>query len=211
VPLGRWVLTAACSQVQQWKQAGLVAGDFYVTVNLSARHLQDDDVIEHVVEALARSQLRPSALVLEVTETALLEDHERARSTLVALKELGVRLAIDDFGTGYSSLSYLSAFPFDILKIDKSFIDQIAMTAGGEAMVRAVVELAHTLGLVAVAEGVEDRRQADALELLGLQARAGLSVRAPRPRVRHGEGAGSDATNPNPCRCELTLGRPTCT
>ena len=86
IPLGQWVLVDACSQVQQWKEAGLVDDAFYVTVNLSARHLQDSRVVSHVVEALKRSQLPPAALVLEVTETALLEDHERTRATLAALK-----------------------------------------------------------------------------------------------------------------------------
>jgi diguanylate cyclase (GGDEF)-like protein/PAS domain S-box-containing protein len=181
IPLGQWVLAEACSQVQQWKQAGLVDDSFYVTVNLSARHLQDSRVVGHVVEALKRSQLPPAALVLEVTETALLEDHERTRATLAALKGLGLRLAVDDFGTGYSSLSYLSAFPFDIIKIDKSFIDQLALTSGGEAMVRAVVEFAHTLGLLAVAEGVEQHEQATALELIGCKLAQGFLFAVPLP------------------------------
>jgi diguanylate cyclase (GGDEF)-like protein/PAS domain S-box-containing protein len=179
IPLGRWVLGEACAQVQRWKVEGLVGDAFYITVNLSARHLQDSDVVDHVVAALQRSQLSPGALVLEVTETALLEDHNRTRSTLAALKRLGIRLAVDDFGTGYSSLSYLSAFPFDVIKIDKSFIDQLALTSGGEAMVRAVVELAHTLGLEAVAEGVEDREQADALERLGCALAQGFLFARP--------------------------------
>jgi EAL domain-containing protein (putative c-di-GMP-specific phosphodiesterase class I) len=181
IPLGEWVLTEACSQVQQWKQAGIVDDAFYIAVNLSARHVQDSHVVDHVVEALERSQLPPAALVLEITETALLEDHDRTRSTLAALKGLGVRLAVDDFGTGYSSLSYLSAFPVDVIKIDKAFIDQLALTSEGQAMVRAVVELAHTLGLKAVAEGVEHREQAEALELLGCELAQGFLFAKPMP------------------------------
>jgi len=181
IPLGQWVLGEACSQVQEWKEAGLVDDSFYVSVNLSARHLQDGQVVEHVVEALERSQLPSSALVLEITETALLEDHDRTRSTLAALKALGLRLSVDDFGTGYSSLSYLSAFPVDVIKIDKSFIDQIALTSGGEAMVRGVIDLAHTLGLEAVAEGVEQREQADALERLGCTLVQGFLFAKPMP------------------------------
>jgi len=181
IPLGQWVLAEACSQVQQWKKAGLVDEAFYITVNLSARHLQDRHVVDHVAETLERSRLAPAALVLEVTETALLEDLDRTRSTLAALKELGIRLAVDDFGTGYSSLSYLSAFPFDVIKIDKSFVDQLALTSGGEAMVRAVVELAHTLGLEAVAEGVEHREQADLLEHLGCNLAQGFLFARPVP------------------------------
>jgi diguanylate cyclase (GGDEF)-like protein/PAS domain S-box-containing protein len=179
VPLGQWVLTEACSQVQRWKQAGLVDDAFYVTVNLSARHIQDCRVVDHVVDALEQSHLSPTALVVEVTETALVEDLDRTRATLTTLKALGIRLAVDDFGTGYSSLSYLSAFPLDIIKIDKSFIDQLALTPGGEAMVRAVVELAHTLGLTAVAEGVEQREQADALEQLGCNLAQGFLFARP--------------------------------
>jgi diguanylate cyclase (GGDEF)-like protein/PAS domain S-box-containing protein len=167
IPLGQWVLERACTQVQQWKQDDLVDESFYVTVNLSARHVQDRRVVDHVVEALQRSQLAAAALVLEITETALLDDLDRTRSTLAALKALGIRLAIDDFGTGYSSLSYLSTFPLDVIKIDKSFVDQVTLTSGGEAMVRAVVELGRALGLKAVAEGIEHRDQAVALERLG--------------------------------------------
>ena len=181
IPLGRWVLAEACTQVQQWKQEGLVDESFYVTVNLSARHVRDRRVVDHVVEALQRSQLAPAALVLEITETALLDDVDRTRSTLAALKKLGLRLAIDDFGTGYSSLSYLSAFPLDVIKIDKSFVDQLTLTSGGEAMVRAVVELGRALGLQAVAEGIEHRDQAVALERLGCNLAQGYLFAKPMP------------------------------
>ncbi len=184
IPLGQWVLGEACSEVQRWKQAGIVDESFYVTVNLSARHLQDPRVVEHVVAALRQSGLPAAALVLEVTETALIEDLDKTRATLGSLKKLGLRLAIDDFGTGYSSLSYLSAFPLDVIKIDKSFIDQLALTTGGPAMVRAVVELAQALGLQAVAEGVEEREQADALELLGCHLAQGFLFARP---MRAGE------------------------
>ena len=133
--------------------------------------------------------------MLEITETALLEDLERTRSTLAALKALGLRLAVDDFGTGYSSLSYLSAFPVDVIKIDKSFIDQLAVTPAGEAMVRAVVELAGALGLEAVAEGVEQRagRRARAPRL---QARPRLPLRPARARRRDGHQAQSPTPRP---------------
>jgi diguanylate cyclase (GGDEF)-like protein/PAS domain S-box-containing protein len=181
IPLGQWVLERACTQVQQWKQDALVDETFYVTVNLSARHLQDRRVVDHVVKALQRSQLSPAALVLEITETALLDDLDRTRATLAALKDLGIRLAIDDFGTGYSSLSYLSTFPLDVIKIDKSFVDQLTLTPEGEAMVRAVVELGRALGLQAVAEGIEHRDQALALERLGCGLAQGYLFAKPMP------------------------------
>jgi diguanylate cyclase (GGDEF)-like protein/PAS domain S-box-containing protein len=190
IPLGRWVLAEACSRVQEWKEAALVDESFYITVNLSARHLQDRRIVDHVIEALERSRLSPAALVLEITETALLEDLDRTRSTLTALKELGIRLAVDDFGTGYSSLSYLSTFPIDVIKIDKSFIDQVALTSGGEAIVRAVVELAHTLGLKAVAEGVEQREQLDALDDIGCTLVQGFLFARPVPGDEMAESLG---------------------
>jgi EAL domain-containing protein (putative c-di-GMP-specific phosphodiesterase class I) len=119
--------------------------------------------------------------VLEITESALLEDLDRTRATLVALKALGIRLAVDDFGTGYSSLSYLRAFPLDIIKVDKTFVDQVTLTSGGEAMVRAVVELGRALGLQAVAEGIEHPDQAIAIERLGCNLAQGYLFAKPMP------------------------------
>jgi diguanylate cyclase (GGDEF)-like protein/PAS domain S-box-containing protein len=166
VPIGRWMLAEACEMTKRWKDAGIVDDAFYISVNLSARHLQDN-VLRDVTAALASSGLPARALVLEVTETGLIEDLNPAGSMLAKLKELGLRVAVDDFGTGYSSLAYLSKFPIDILKIDKSFVDQVATTIEGERMVRAVVDLARTLDLIAIAEGIEDPQQAAALRKLG--------------------------------------------
>jgi diguanylate cyclase (GGDEF)-like protein/PAS domain S-box-containing protein len=181
VPLGRWVLSTACRQVADWKRAGVAEHGFYVTVNLSGRHVQDPGIVDDVRLALSWSQLAPSCLVLEVTETTLIQDLERTRTTLAEIKGLGVRLAVDDFGTGYSSLSYLSSFPLDIIKIDKSFVDQVAATPSGAAMVRAVVDLAKSLNLKAVAEGVEERGQAEALEALGCTLAQGFLYAKPLP------------------------------
>jgi diguanylate cyclase (GGDEF)-like protein len=167
VPLGRWVLAEACKRTQQWRNAGVVDHDFYVSVNLSARHLQDQNMLRDVGSALAASGLDAANLVLEVTETGLIEDLNPAGSTLGMLKRLGLRIAVDDFGTGYSSLSYLSSFPIDIIKIDKSFVDQLTVTVEGKRMVRAVIDLARTLGMTAIAEGIERDDQADALRTLG--------------------------------------------
>ncbi|MBV9665171.1 MAG: EAL domain-containing protein, partial [Actinobacteria bacterium] len=167
IPLGELVMAEACRQTQQWKEAGLVSDDFYVSVNLSARHVQAASVIDDVAAALASSGLAPSALVVEMTETALIDELNPAESNITGLKRLGARIAVDDFGTGYSSLSYLGAFPIDIVKIDKSFVDKILLSGDGEAMVRAVIDLASALGLQAIAEGVEAASQATALERLG--------------------------------------------
>jgi EAL domain-containing protein (putative c-di-GMP-specific phosphodiesterase class I) len=181
IPLGRWVLGQACTQTRQWKDSGLADAGFSVTVNLSARHIQDPNIVEHVVEVLQQSGLAPRALMLEVTETALIEDRVATTSTLAALKLLGVRIAVDDFGTGYSSLSYLSTFPLDVVKIDKEFTDQLTLSPEGGAMVRAVIDLATALGLETVAEGVEQQAQVTALEHLGCGLAQGFLFGRPVP------------------------------
>jgi diguanylate cyclase (GGDEF)-like protein/PAS domain S-box-containing protein len=184
IPLGRWMLGEACRQAAQWRELGLVDGDFYVSVNLSARHVQDDELLHDVTDALESSGLAPGALMIEVTETTLIEDLSPAGTTLATLKRLGLRLAVDDFGTGYSSLAYLSNFPLDALKIDKSFIDRVATSVEGETMVRAVVDLAHTLGLTSIAEGVEQPEQADALVRLGCGLAQGFLFARPVPGLQ---------------------------
>ncbi|MEY2567315.1 MAG: hypothetical protein QOE35_1844 [Actinomycetota bacterium] len=181
IPLGRWVLDEACRQTRQWQQAGLVDDGFYVSVNLSARHLRDSTVVDDVVHALERSGMPATALLVEVTETALVEDLDPAGTVLHDLKNLGVRLAIDDFGTGYSSLARLSTFPLDVVKIDKSFVDRVAQHADGDAMVRAVVDLSHTMGMRTVAEGVEREEQALALDRLGCTMAQGYLFAPPMP------------------------------
>jgi diguanylate cyclase (GGDEF)-like protein/PAS domain S-box-containing protein len=181
IPLGRWVLDQACQQMRIWRRDGLVGEDFYVSVNLSARHLRDPNVVEDVAHALDVAGLPANALLIEVTESALVEDLDPTGAVFTRLKGLGVRLAIDDFGTGYSSLARLSTFPLDVVKIDKSFVDRLTLSADGEATVRAVVALAHTLGMVAVAEGVEEAEQADALAELGCTMSQGFLFARPVP------------------------------
>jgi len=181
IPLGQWVLDEACRQTQSWKEGGLVADDFYVSVNLSARHVQTPHVVDDVAAAVSGAGLIPSALVVELTETALIDEPNPVESNISALKRLGARIAVDDFGTGYSSLSYLGAFPIDLVKIDKSFVDNILVSAEGEAMVRAVIDLAHTLGLEAIAEGIEEPLQAAALRRLGCAMAQGFLFAKPMP------------------------------
>jgi diguanylate cyclase (GGDEF)-like protein/PAS domain S-box-containing protein len=181
VPLGRWVLDEACRQLQEWRRDDLVTGSFYVSVNLSARQLQEPTIVDDVAAALHRSGLPATALLLEVTETALVENLDAARTCLHALKDLGLRLAIDDFGTGYSSLSYVSSFPVDIIKIDKCFVDRITDGIEGAAMVRAVIEMTHSLGLTAVAEGIEQPAQIALLEGLGCHIGQGYLFAKPMP------------------------------
>jgi diguanylate cyclase (GGDEF)-like protein/PAS domain S-box-containing protein len=179
VPLGRWVLEEACRQTREWQLAGVADECFYVSVNLSARHLHDPAVVDDIVHALDASGLPPGALLVEVTESALVENLDPSGTRLRELKNLGVRVAIDDFGTGYSSLARLSTFPLDVVKIDKSFVDRLTGDRDGEAMVRAVVDLSHTLGMKAIAEGVEHPEQAIALERLGCTMAQGYLFAGP--------------------------------
>ncbi len=167
VPLGRWALHAACRQAGAWRRTHPGAAALRVSVNVAERQLRDPGFVADVRAALAAGGLPSDALLVEITESALMQEPERVRRTLGALKALGVRLAVDDFGTGYSSLSYLQRFPIDVLKIDKSFVDGVASEEGDLAIARTVVALGRTLGLRTVAEGVETEAQRAALAALG--------------------------------------------
>jgi diguanylate cyclase (GGDEF)-like protein/PAS domain S-box-containing protein len=160
--IGAWVLRTACATAAAW---GDRSPDLELTmaVNVSGRQLASDQIITDVTDALEAAGLEPSALVLEMTETALIEDPAATSALLHHLHDIGVRLAIDDFGTGYSSLSYLRQFPVDILKIDRSFVATITDQASIPAIVRGLIDLGHTLDLEIVAEGVEERIQQDQL------------------------------------------------
>jgi diguanylate cyclase (GGDEF)-like protein len=165
VPIGRWVLETACAQVSEWNTNR--PDPLRVSVNLSPLQVLHPDIVDDVSRALTRSGLDSSFLMLELTEELLVKDTEMAARRLRQLKALGVWLAIDDFGTGYSSLNYLHRLPFDVLKIDKAFVEGIALGASESALAVAIVNLAKTLGMQAVAEGVERADQADVLRKLG--------------------------------------------
>jgi EAL domain-containing protein (putative c-di-GMP-specific phosphodiesterase class I) len=167
VPLGEWVLTQACRDLQAWRRqyAGAVLPE--LTVNVSAHQVMSGRFTEVLDNVLSQTSTHPASLTLEVTESVFLIDEPRARAVLHELKEVGVRLALDDFGTGYSSLAYLRRFPFDLVKIDRAFIADIDRDASARAIVGAVIELAHALDLSEVAEGVETRRQLAHVERLG--------------------------------------------
>jgi EAL domain-containing protein (putative c-di-GMP-specific phosphodiesterase class I) len=139
----------------------------YVSVNLSARQLQDAGLVDDVAAALADAGLAPEALLLEITESVVMQDSAANLARLHALKALGVRLAIDDFGTGYSSLSYLQRFPVDVLKIDKAFVDRVAHDGHDAALARTIIALADMLNLRTVAEGIEAPEQQARLLSLG--------------------------------------------
>jgi diguanylate cyclase (GGDEF)-like protein len=170
VPIGLWVLHEACRQASRWNAQRRGRPPLTMSVNLSARQLQQPDLPGVVAQILLETALEPSSLVLELTESLLLHDTEAALTQLRQLKALGVRLAIDDFGTGYSSLAYLRKFPIDIIKIDKSFVDELAAGGDGATLTRAIVQLGQTMQLVTVAEGIETGAQ-----LVGLRD-AGCSL-----------------------------------
>ncbi len=171
--LGRQVLIAACAQVQEWHARHVEHSQLALHVNVSARQLHDDELVEHVHEALRISGLDPDRLVLEITETAMVHDTENTIRRLETVKATGVRLAIDDFGTGYSSLSYLQQFPIDILKMDRAFVAAISIGSTQVSLAPAILSLARTLNLEAVAEGVETSVQAEALAALGCELAQG--------------------------------------
>jgi diguanylate cyclase (GGDEF)-like protein len=156
VPVGRWVLQEACNQGAAWQRQG---HRVTVSINVSAKQLDRDQIITDVSQALTSSGFDPSLCVLELTETTLMHDVDDTVGRLTLLKALGVRVAIDDFGTGYSSLAYLRQFPVDVLKIDRSFVSGITDTSEAVALVHAMVQLGKALGLETVAEGVEDDGQ----------------------------------------------------
>jgi EAL domain-containing protein (putative c-di-GMP-specific phosphodiesterase class I) len=163
VPIGRWVLEEACRQTRQWQQADDRHITLNVSVNVAPRQLLDPAFVGDVRRVLETTGLRAESLVLEITESALIGEGEGGGDRLRELSALGLRLAVDDFGTGFSALSYLDRFPIDVLKVDRSFV-----TALNESRLpTAVVELAQTLGLSTVAEGIETTEQLDALRQLG--------------------------------------------
>jgi diguanylate cyclase (GGDEF)-like protein/PAS domain S-box-containing protein len=187
VQIGRWVLGEACRQAAEWRQELPGSGAISMAVNVSGSQIASANLVQHVAQSLEGSGLAPEALVLELTESVLVHDPDLAAKRLHELRHLGVRLAVDDFGTGYSSLSYLRQFPFDILKVDKSFVATITDADAIPAIVRGLLELGRTLGLETVAEGVEDTVQRDALRAQGCDLAQGyLFARPMRPVAARG-------------------------
>jgi len=181
IPIGAWVLQEACGQLRRWQMKRYGGLQGAVEVNLSARQVDDPEIVATVEHILSETGLSPSDLTLEITESALMNDAASALGVLRALKDLGVTLAIDDFGTGYSSLSYLQRFPLDILKIDKTFVDELGTAPEGSEIIAAVIKLAHALGLQVIAEGVESERQLEELERLDCDCAQGYLFSRPVP------------------------------
>jgi EAL domain-containing protein (putative c-di-GMP-specific phosphodiesterase class I) len=179
VRVGDWVLREACRQTRAWQRDG--QGWLYCSVNLSIRQLQQPGFAERVRQILAETGLAPQSLVLEITESLMMQD---GAETLACLRELaahGVRLALDDFGTGYSSLGYLKRFPLDLLKVDRSFIGKVPDDPELSAICRAIVGLGRSLGLEVVAEGVEHPEHLEFLRKEGCRFAQGFLFSPPLP------------------------------
>ncbi len=178
VEIGDWVIETALADVKKWRE-NFDHKDFYVAINLSSRQFRGKDMVKKIADSLNRYDLPGSCLELEITERLLMKDVPHVVAILNQFKEMGIRLSIDDFGTGYSSLSYLKRFPFDVLKIDKSFINDIAEDSDDRALCDAIIAMAHSLGLSIIGEGVESKEQFDFLNQRGVETIQGYYVSAP--------------------------------
>lgn len=190
VGIGEWVLDTACRDIRQLQDEGY-GTDFYFAINLSSRQIRDKGFSELIANMLIKHGISGNCLELEITERLLMKDVPEVVTTLNSFKEMKVRLSIDDFGTGYSSLSYLKRFPFDVLKIDQSFVRDIGKDADDTALCEAIIAMAHSLGLSLIAEGVETREQYEFLRARGTETMQGYYIGKPTDFVAFRELLGS--------------------
>ncbi|MGZ6965848.1 MAG: putative bifunctional diguanylate cyclase/phosphodiesterase [Acidimicrobiia bacterium] len=193
--IGAWVLERSCRDRARWLHEHPHA-PLDLAVNVSTRQLMDPDICSMVTRAMDETDMDPGALVLEMTENIFIEDSQRALTVLADLSQLGIRLALDDFGTGYSSLSYLLRLPVHMVKIDQGFIADIGSAPAGAAIVAAVTNLAHVLGLSVIAEGVETQRQRDEVSAIGCEAAQGYFYARPMPAEEISSYLGAVPTTP---------------
>jgi EAL domain-containing protein (putative c-di-GMP-specific phosphodiesterase class I) len=175
IALGRWVLQQACAEAVRWRPGVRVA------INVSPPQLKDDQFLHDVVDTLARTGLAPHLLEVEVTESVLVEDDEHVLRIMRELRARHISIALDDFGTGYSSLSYLRRFPFDKIKIDRSFIDQLTTEASAQAIMAAILLMGRSLDLEVIAEGIETPQQLALVHRMGCSEVQGFLVGRPMP------------------------------
>ncbi|NER03166.1 MAG: EAL domain-containing protein [Okeania sp. SIO3C4] len=183
IPFGKWVLWEACRQLQQW-QKNYSQTDLTVAVNISGKQFAQPNLILHIQRILQKTGINPQRLKIEMTESVVMDNAESAITVLYQLQELGIQLSVDDFGTGYSSLSYLHRFPINTLKVDKSFVTNMGVNGENCEIVRAVVTLAHSLGLDVVAEGIETEQQLTQLKNLGCEYGQGYLFSKPVDMAR---------------------------
>jgi predicted signal transduction protein with EAL and GGDEF domain len=181
VPLGRWVIEESCRQIAVWQGLKPDAAPIGVGVNLSPRQLADPDLISYIDAAITTTNIEPSSLWLELTESMLLDDTASVEDTLEDLCDIGVRLVLDDFGVGFSSLGYLRTLPLSMIKLDRSFVVNLAEDSRDAAIVRAVNEMASTIGIGVVAEGIESERQVVIASELGCGYAQGFHFAPPTP------------------------------
>jgi EAL domain-containing protein (putative c-di-GMP-specific phosphodiesterase class I) len=181
VDIGQWVLQQACADVKKWNVIN-EGDDMFVAVNLSGRQFRGKNITQQIADVLSQQELQGDHLELEITERLLMKDVPEVIDTLNQFKEMDIKLSIDDFGTGYSSLSYLKRFPFDVLKIDKSFVQDIGVDPDDESLCEAIIAMAHSLGLSVIAEGVETDEQLEFLRQRGAEIIQGYIVSKP---MRH--------------------------
>ncbi len=181
VPIGRWVIEQSCRQAAAWQQLHPDSAPVSVAVNLSARQIADPDLLSHIEGAIRANRIDPSSLWLELTETTLLDDTAFVERTLESLKGLGVRMVLDDFGVGFSSLGYLKRLPLSMIKLDRSFVENLTEGSHDAAIVRAVNEMANTIGIGVVAEGVETDEQVRMASTLGCGFAQGFHFSEPVP------------------------------
>jgi EAL domain-containing protein (putative c-di-GMP-specific phosphodiesterase class I) len=186
VPIGEWVINRACQQLADWSRRGFPR--LQASVNVSPKQLLDPEFVNKLRTAVARAGIDPTSLVVEITENLIMEDPATARAVLEEVAELGIGCAIDDFGMGYSSLAYLTRFPATILKIDRTFVAPLGEESNNPlqysddtTLVAAIVGMAHALGLVVVAEGVENEAQLIELRRLGCEYAQGFHLARPGP------------------------------
>jgi EAL domain-containing protein (putative c-di-GMP-specific phosphodiesterase class I) len=181
IPLGMAVLNEACQQMHKWHTQFPSVPKLSVSVNLSSKQFQQLSLVDHIKDALRKTKLDPECLQLEITESVIMENAEEAAEMLSQLKALGVKLSIDDFGTGYSSLSYLHSFPFDILKIDRSFVNRMGTDKESTGIIETILILADKLGKRAIAEGIETPGQLADLVAAGCDYGQGYLFSRPIP------------------------------
>ena len=179
VSIGRWVLGEACNEAAKLERlAGTAAPT--VSVNISGRQLQEPGLVGDILKALREADLAPEKLIIEITETVMISDVDLALDKLHELAEHGIQLAVDDFGSGYSSLNYIRRFPIDFLKIDRAFTTDLSKSAEVSALTKTILDLAHILGVKAVAEGIERPDQLERLQQLGCELGQGYLFMKPR-------------------------------